>query len=584
VHGRVVEIAALPIRSSGDTIARTMQHVRGSLVVLALLSSTVSPLAAQTVPKGESVAAIEIERSTSSGALVTITPNSGPGTRLEALLRSAPALHANEPDRGMTNHPLTASWQAMTVPPGLYLRAISMGTSQVGFAAGELGVVLKSVDGGSTWTTILNQGFPYYWYGCHAFDANTVVISGFQNQSGEGILRWSDDGGASWGPVVSLAGPASGVKWLDRIRFLDVNNGIVENSWSGGVDHTTNGGRNASDWTFSQPSPNWYTGTFTYLADGRVWMSGYDFEFSANATATWTNFSGTSAIFDGPNSIHQNGIGFTGGGEISPSVAGWVYKTSNGGNSWTSSPVLSTPFPIRALLTLDTQRAWAVGGNVYSNIGGIYGTTDGGASWTLEQNIGNEILDVESVRVDANTVNLFAAGYISQIWRATISDPIDSGLVATSYGFCPVGSAPCGNVYNSGGCINLGGAGSVLYGTGTSSVGADDLVLRATQIPPNKTGLFFMGPVQQSASSGNGILGIGGGVSGLKRFPAHSANALGEIDEGPGVVAYTHAHFAPASQVQVGATWNFQCYYRDPTGPCGATWNFSNGFAVTFTP
>src|SRR5206468_83576 len=115
-------------------------------------------------------------------------------------------------------------------------------------------------------------------------------------------------------PVVSLSGPAAGVRWLDRIKFLDTSNGIVENSWSGGVDHTTTGGRTQADWTFSQPSPNWYLGTFTFLQDGRVWMSGYDFVFSPDATAHWSTYSGTSAIFDGPNSIHQNGIGFTGGG------------------------------------------------------------------------------------------------------------------------------------------------------------------------------------------------------------------------------------------------------------------------------
>jgi photosystem II stability/assembly factor-like uncharacterized protein len=553
-------------------------HVRLAILSAAFVSSIASA--------SEHTRQFVCERDTIAGrCVVAIAPNDGPDISI-ADARFAPdaALRSRSRASSVVAPATTALWQPMSVPAGVYIRAISMGTPQVGFAAGEQGVVLKTTDGGSTWTTIANVGFPYYWYGCQAFNANTVVISGFQNQSGAGVLRWSDDGGAHWSADVSLAGPASGVKWLDRVKFIDANHGIVENSWSGGVDFTSNGGRNPGDWTFSQPSPNWYNGTFTYLADGRVWMSGYDFEFSASSTASWTSFSGTSAVFDGPNSIHQNGIGFTGGGEISPSVAGWVYKTANGGNSWTSSPVLSTPFPIRALFTLDTERAWAVGGNVYSNVGGIYGTSDGGASWNLEQNIGNEINDIQSVRVDASTINVFAAGYISQIWRATLAYPADSGLVASSYGFCDTVHAPCSNVYNSGGCTNLGGAGSVLYATGTSSVSADDLVLRATQIPANKTGLFFMGPVQQTSPSGNGLLCIGGGASGLRRFSAHNSGATGEIDQGPGVVAYTLAHFPPASQVQVGSTWNFQCYYRDPTGPCGATYNFSNGFAVTFTP
>jgi len=523
-------------------------HVRFAILSAAFVQSIASA--------SEHTRQFVCERDTIAGrCVVAIAPNDGPDISI-ADARFAPdaALRSCSGVSSVVAPAASALWQPMSVPAGVYIRAISMGTPQVGFAAGEQGVVLKTTDGGSTWTTIANVGFPYYWYGCQAFNANTVVISGFQDQSGAGVLRWSDDGGAHWSADVSLAGPAAGVKWLDRVKFIDANHGIVENSWSGGVDYTSNGGRNPGDWTFSQPSPNWYNGTFTYLADGRVWMSGYDFEFSANSTASWTSFSGTSAIFDGPNSIHQNGIGFTGGGEISPSVAGWVYKTANGGNSWTSSPVLSTPFPIRALLTLDTQRAWAVGGNVYSNVGGIYGTSDGGASWSLEQNIGNEINDIQSVRVDASTINVFAAGYISQIWRATLAYPSDGGLVASSYGFCDTAHAPCGNVYNSGGCTNLGGAGSVLYASGTSSVSADDLVLQATQIPANKTGLFFMGPVQQTSPSGNGLLCVAGGTSGLRRFSAHSSGATGEIDQGPGIVAYTLAHFPPESQMHVGST------------------------------
>ena len=27
-----------------------------------------------------------------------------------------------------------------------------------------------------------------------------------------------------------------------------------------------------------------------------------------------------------------------------------------------------------------------------------------------------------------------------------------------------------------------------------------------------------------------------------------------------------------------------EAWYRDPNGPCGTTYNFSNGLAVTFTP
>src|SRR5260221_174354 len=98
---------------------------------LAGFAASSGPLAAETRPAPPS-------RTTPQGERVSaITPTVGPG--LPQLTR-APATRTS-PTRG--NSPLTSTWQAMSVPPGIYLRAISMGSAQVGFAAGELGVVLK---------------------------------------------------------------------------------------------------------------------------------------------------------------------------------------------------------------------------------------------------------------------------------------------------------------------------------------------------------------------------------------------------------------------------------------------------------
>jgi photosystem II stability/assembly factor-like uncharacterized protein len=499
-------------------------------------------------------------------------PSSGPGL---PLLPSG-AL-------GGVGGPGAVTWQQMNVPGGIFLRAISMATPQVGYACGELGIVLKTTDGGLNWQYVLNQGFPYYWYGCQALDASTVVVSGFQNQSGEGVLRWSTTGGASWDPVIALTGQASGIKWLDRIEFVDPDHGIVEASWGGGVHRTSTGGKTPADWTYSQISPNWFQGTFTYLADQRVWIAGYDAAFSWDAGASWTSFPGTSAIFDGAISVHQNGNGFSGGGSISPTVAGWVYRTQNGANSWTPAPVLNTPYPIRALLAFDADRAWAVGGNYFSSVGGIWSTTNGGTQWVLEQATGNEMNDIDWVRVDSSTVNLFVAGYLSQIWRATLVAPANGGLLASAYGFCDPPSAPCGNSYNSAGCKSSSGAGAVLSASGTSSVLADDLVLEAFQLPLNKSGLVFVGPAQQKIAFGGGLLCVAAGSSGIARFPLQSSGAGGTFSQGPGIVAHASSSFPAASHIQPGQTWNFQAWYRDPTGPCAAT-NTSNAMAVTFVP
>src|SRR5262249_2014166 len=42
---------------------------------------------------------------------------------------------------------------------------IAFGDPQNGFAAAEQGRVLRTQDGGESWSPVLNLGFPYYWYG-----------------------------------------------------------------------------------------------------------------------------------------------------------------------------------------------------------------------------------------------------------------------------------------------------------------------------------------------------------------------------------------------------------------------------------
>ena len=53
---------------------------------------------------------------------------------------------------------------------------------------------------------------------------------------------------------------------------------------------------------------------------------------------------------------------------------------------------------------------------------------------------------------------------------------------------------------------------------------------------------------------------------------------------GPGIVAHTLANFPASGQINSGDTWNFQFWYRDPTGPCGFAFNLSNAVSVTIAP
>ncbi|MDA1265315.1 MAG: FG-GAP repeat protein [Planctomycetota bacterium] len=157
-----------------------------------------------------------------------------------------------------------------------------------------------------------------------------------------------------------------------------------------------------------------------------------------------------------------------------------------------------------------------------------------------------------------------------------LPDDCNVGLQA----FCACAPGPCGN--NSlVGCVNSTGVGAVLdRESGGLSVSADDLVLRASDMPTSQFGLVFMGGVEVPAVGlADGQRCIGGT---LFRFPVASTGGAGRFDTGPGLVGHANGTFPVQGHVLAGQTWLFQAWYRDPGGACGLGSNVTNGLAVTF--
>ncbi|MCE9596202.1 MAG: hypothetical protein K8S98_18585 [Planctomycetes bacterium] len=146
--------------------------------------------------------------------------------------------------------------------------------------------------------------------------------------------------------------------------------------------------------------------------------------------------------------------------------------------------------------------------------------------------------------------------------------------------WCHGDVAPCGNVDLDSGCANSTGVGATLSTAGTSSVAADDLTITVTEMPINKTGILFMGsnwkvptPFQDGARCVYGS---------IFRYPPKSSGLGGTFTYGPGLAAYSTTW--PMGTITSGATWFFQSWYRNPTGPCGTGTNLSNAVQVDFVP
>ena len=189
------------------------------------------------------------------------------------------------------------------------------------------------------------------------------------------------------------------------------------------------------------------------------------------------------------------------------------------------------------------------------------------------------------------TVTFSAPGeYVLELTVDTTGGPVTDTVTVTSAGgeaFCfGDGSGDkcgCGNYGAPGeGCQNSTGFGALLENTGGVGVALDDAVLLASQLPPNKFGVIYMGTdtwepppfTGQDLLRTDGIRCVGGK---LRRFPVGGSGASGMLSVSTPVAL-------SAGQIGAGETWYFQSWYRDNGSVCGSGSNFSNALAVTFAP
>ena len=106
---------------------------------------------------------------------------------------------------------------------------------------------------------------------------------------------------------------------------------------------------------------------------------------------------------------------------------------------------------------------------------------------------------------------------------------------------------------------------------GSTSVGANNLRLYATNTPPQTFAVGVYGSAQAMVPSGAGFLCVGGS---LFRLPVAATGSSGT----PTWSIDLTAPPAPSGLITAGSTWHFQTWFRDSP----ATWNFSDALTVVF--
>lgn len=128
---------------------------------------------------------------------------------------------------------------------------------------------------------------------------------------------------------------------------------------------------------------------------------------------------------------------------------------------------------------------------------------------------------------------------------------------------------------------NSVGAGAHLSASGTTSVAANDLVLHVVGAPPGQFSLFFYGLAQTQVPFYDGWRCVAGGGSGLFRIvPTQVIDGSGSLSRW--IDREVPPMNAGAGALEAGDRWNFQLWYRDPSGPGGTGGNTSDALSVLF--
>lgn len=279
-------------------------------------------------------------------------------------------------------------WQRINTLPDTYKNnywldiQFHQSNPQFGWACGFNGQVVRTTDGGNTWSGS-TVGGAYHLESIHFPSLNVGYTSGV-----EGIFK-TTDGGATW---VEVTPDLLETYW--GCFFVDDNNGVVV---GGGCAltkqrfyRTSNGG---ASWTlFEGNEPNsgmcdamiYPNGSGYASSSGKIWVT-------TDAGWTWSVLSttGTNVWQEEITNINNSFLVPTSGANCSGGgIVGGMRFSTNFGLSWKDYPVRNSMF---GTFLINETSGWACG---YDRQ--VYFTSDAGNTWQ-ERNCGLDVGNLDDI-------------------------------------------------------------------------------------------------------------------------------------------------------------------------------------------
>jgi photosystem II stability/assembly factor-like uncharacterized protein len=312
------------------------------------------------------------------------------------------------------------TWTAQTSGVTTSLNCVSTVDANVGWIGGDGGVVLRTTNGGTTWTNVTTSTIGTLGvYAICAIDANICIATTSTTTAPTTTYVYrTSNGGANWTQVFTEANGG----FMDDIKFKDANTGFMYGDppgtrWS--LWKTTNGGINWDSAGCYLP----VTGTEAGW-NNSMQIIGNTIWFGTNNTKVYksTNFGATGSWTSGVTTGTANSYSVAFNGNIGFSGQTVAVKSTDGGSTYASVTLPGSGTCYSFCTIQGSNKFW------YNRAAIIYGSTDNGATFAT-QFTGTGTYQAMSMAQSGQTIrgwSVTSAGLIA-MYNESVGPPIPTG-------------------------------------------------------------------------------------------------------------------------------------------------------------
>ncbi len=275
----------------------------------------------------------------------------------------------------------SAQWEwQRPFPQGNNLNDVFLINQDVGWAVGELGIIIKTLDGGETFEVLESN-----------VQVNLNAVEFFSPQLGfivgdNGTVLETDNGGESWN--VNLDGITANLNDLSLVS----PNKIWIGGDKGNILHSNNGG---DTWDLQYDDSTTFINSIYFLNENSGWAAGRNDSAEGLILQTDDGGSTWTEIIEGVLYPFRT-IHFT------SSFIGWAivsdqfYKTMDGGINWVLMSLEFEEDSFYDIFFTDNDNGWVVGVGDCVPVQGalILHTNDGGETWNGQNSTYNDLRSV----------------------------------------------------------------------------------------------------------------------------------------------------------------------------------------------